>query len=69
MWLLRVITIALGLVCIVVGPVAAYKGLQIMKSGMNSGTVREVKGGFPVLACGIVMVPMGFFLFYAAFSF
>jgi len=64
MWLLiNLVVIVLGLACIGIGPLAVYKGFQLMKSG----NLRQVKAGAGLLALGIVMVALGFGLFYVNF--
>lgn len=65
MWLLKLALIVLGIACIVMGPITAHKGFQVMRSG----NLRQVKAGTTLLACGIVMFLMGFMLFYFTFTF
>jgi hypothetical protein len=40
MWLLRLALIVVGRACIAIGPIAVYKGFQVMRSG----NLRQVKG-------------------------
>jgi hypothetical protein len=65
MWLLRLALIVVALACFVFGPMAAYKGFQVMKSG-NLG---QLKAGFGTAACGIVIFLLGFAMFYFTFTF
>jgi hypothetical protein len=63
MWLITLAVIVLGLACIGIGPLAAYKGFQLIRSG----NLRQVKAGATVLALGIAMFLLGFMLFYCTF--
>jgi hypothetical protein len=65
MWLLRIAIVVVAILCFLIGPLAAYKGFQVMRSG---------KVGHPGLAmralvCGVALVLFGFFLIYKIFTF
>jgi hypothetical protein len=65
MWLIRLACIVMGIACIVFGPMAVYKGFQVMKSG----NIREIKAGLVTSACGAVIFLLGFAMFYFTFTF
>ncbi len=65
MWLLRFGIIVVAIVCFIIGPLAAYKGFRVLKSG------KSVHAGLAVraLLCGTAVFLLGAFLVYTLFTF
>ncbi len=80
MWVLKVITIVLGLASIAVAPIAVCPiplgpiplgPIPLVKSlpMLKSGSIRETKAGVVLLACRAAMFLLGLALFYFTFTF
>jgi hypothetical protein len=65
MWLLRVAIVVMSILCFLIGPLAAFKGFSVMRSGQGGHTGLAIRA----LVCGIALVFFGFFLLYTLFTF
>jgi hypothetical protein len=65
MWLLRIAIVGAAILCFLIGPLAAYKGFQVMRSGNVGHPGLAIRA----LVCGIALVLFGIFLLYTLFTF
>ncbi len=65
MWLLRIVIFVVAVLCFIIGPMAAFKGFQVLKAGKFGRPGIAVR----VLVCGIALIVFGFFLIYTLFTF
>jgi hypothetical protein len=65
MWLLRIITFVVAVLCFTIGLMATVKSCQVLKSGLAGRPGIAVR----VLVCGIALIFFGFFLIYTIFTF
>ena len=65
MWLLRIVIVVVAVLCFIIGPMAALKGFQVLKSGKFGKPAIAIRA----LVCGIALIVFGFFLIYTLFTF
>jgi hypothetical protein len=63
--LLRIGIIAVAVLCFTIGPLAAYKGVQALKSA----GFRQASAAVRALVCGIALFVLGLVLIYTLFTF